>query len=260
MWLWDHNSIDCVRKVAFASGVMQGMACDTPAKGYQSPGESELDNMLEYYHYTNATLLELNGFLEDAIHEYREVIKINPLEGFYRYNLGVALLKNDQYNEAYKELTEAIHLCPDDYEARYALADVHCAIGRNLELEGRLAEALESYEESITIDSQYPDYHLCKGRVLLEGARNQQQATGIVDTRALGEAEGALRAALAIDPQCDEAKLNLGMVLILGGSINCLDEGITALNDALKIDPLNDEARYCLDRALKMRNFLVECG
>ncbi len=74
------------------------------------------------------------------------------MRGFYHYNLGVALLKNGQYNDAFKELSEALKLNPDNFEARCALADVHSELGRSLGLEGRTEEAIAEFREAIAIN------------------------------------------------------------------------------------------------------------
>src|SRR5512147_2263585 len=158
MWKWDESFIECERGTAFTFGPKEA-ACGDRNSACEAD-DCGPDTVLEMYHYTNGTYLELNGFLEDAIYEFREAVGICPNDGFYRYTLGVALLKNGQYNEAYKELTEALRLEPDNFEARCALADVHCELGRNLELEGRIEAAAEEFRVAITLDHEYPDYHV----------------------------------------------------------------------------------------------------
>jgi tetratricopeptide (TPR) repeat protein len=249
MWTWDNSSIDCERRAAFSSGTLGGEKCGEVNDAGEGIDDCDTDTVLEMYHYTNGTYMELNGFLDDAIREYRDAISFNPHEGFYHYNLGVALLKNGQYNEAYKELSEALKLNPEDFEARCALADVHCELGRNLELEGRTEEAIAEFREAIAIDPEYPDYHVNLGKALLEIVQNAFCVAGVTGREVLREAVAELRKALTMDPDCIDARLNLGMALTIDGSGRALDEGISMLANILQADPLNEEARRCLDYA-----------
>lgn len=257
MWMWDESFIDCERMIAFPSGPKEktcgelDAACEVDDCGP--------DTVLEMFHYTNGTFLELNGFLEDAIYEFREAISICPADGFYRYTLGVALLKNGQYNEAYKELIMALKLDPDNFEARCALADVHGEIGRSLEMEGRDEAAAEEFREAISMDPEYPDYHACLGRVLLAMGNNQAQAAGAMGNAVIVEAIRHLRSALRLDPNCLDARLNLGMALAAKGTGRALEEGITMLSSVLQADPFNDAARSCLDSACKLKGQRINC-
>lgn len=249
MWMWD-SSTGCDRRT-FSSGGVKKDVRDEPGDAGDCVDDYDTDTVLEMYHYTNGTFMELNGYLDDAIQEYQDAISFNPQEGFYHYNLGVALLKNGQYNEAFKELSEALKLNPDNLEARCALADVHCEIGMNLGLEGRTEEAVTEFREAIAIDPGYPEYHASLGKALLEIG---QASTGATGSAVLREAVAELRKALAMDPDCMDARLNLGVALTMNGSERTLDEGICMLSTILRADPLNEEARYCLDYARSRKN------
>jgi len=258
MWLWHESFFDSDRRTAFASGSKNG-ACGELNVASEAD-DCGPDTVLEMYHYTNGTFLELNGFLEDAIYEFREATSICPTDGFYRYTLGVALLKNGQYNEAFKELTEALRLDPDNFEARCALADVHGEIGRNLELEGRSQEAAAEFREAISMDPEYPDYYASLGRILLEIGKESAAVAGAQGRETCAEAIWHLRNALRLDPYCMDARLNLGVALTMDGSGRSLDEGIGMLSSVLQADPFNDEARSCLDFARKIKGRAINCS
>ena len=257
MWMRGESFIECERMTAFASGPKEKACSELDAACEVDDCGS--DTVLEMYHYTNGTYLELNGFLEDAIHEFRETVNICPADGFYRYILGVALLKGGQYNAAYKELTEALRLDPDNFETRCALADVHSEIGRSLELEGCIEAAEEEFREAISLDPEYPDYYACLGRVLLGRGKNSPRAGGAMGNVTLTEAIRHLRSALRLDSNCHDARLNLGMALATKGTGRALDEGITMLSSVLQVDPFNDVARSCLDSACKLRGQKINC-
>ena len=258
MWLWHESFFDSDRRTACPSGPLE-QACGEPDVAGEAD-ECGPDTVLEMYHYTNGTYLELNGFLEDAIYEFQEAVSIRPADGFYRYTLGVALLKNGQYNEAFKELTEALRLEPDNFEARCALADVHGEIGRNLELEGRIEAAAEEFREAISMDPDYPDYYACLGRVLIENARESAAVAGNLGRETCAEAIRHLRFALRLDPYCLDALLNLGVALTMDGSGRTLDEGIGMLSTVLQADPFNNEARSSLDYARKIKGREINCS
>ncbi|HMK47138.1 MAG TPA: tetratricopeptide repeat protein [Methanocella sp.] len=217
-----------------------------------SPGEQETiiagiegrdpEIVLEMYHHSNGTILELNGLVEEAIKEYREVISLNPAEGFYHYNLGVALLKNNEYNDAYKELSEAIRMDPENLEACYALADVNYAIGNSLMLEGRFEEATGAFREAIAIDTGYASYHHGLGTALFEMAR--KIATGTSGSL-LYEAISEFRFANRLEPENRAVCINLGRALAMS-SVQDFHDVVKMLQEILIEDPLDDEARSCL--------------
>jgi tetratricopeptide (TPR) repeat protein len=252
MWTWDYSYSGFNRKGSSSARSMRGETCSRQETIQDSPAEDDLGAVMEMYHYANGTVLELNGYIEDAIREYRETVQICPAEGFYHYNLGVALLKNSQYNEAFKELTDAVRMDPEDLEAKCALADVHSALGQSLEAEGRLSEAADEYREAIAIDPHYADYRVCLGRALIETVK--LSGAGPSDSGRLRSAIAELRTALRLDPECMEARLSLGIALTMAGSPRTVDEGIGLLNDLLRTDPLNDDARSCLDSAVRQKS------
>jgi cytochrome c-type biogenesis protein CcmH/NrfG len=159
----------------------------------------------------------------------------------------VALLKNDEYNESYKELCEAIRLNPEDYESRCALGDVYCAIGRSQLSGGKPGEAIESFREAVKIDPDYPDYHNCLGQALLERARSGVDGVNGVDEDQLNSAVAEFRAAIGIDPEGRDARVNLGRALSLSSSGASRAEGIELLNELLLADPFNDDVKSCIE-------------
>lgn len=257
MWMWDDSITDCERRMMLAYGPKEAACSEFNVAC--NPDDCDSDTVLEMYHYTNGTFLELNGFLEDAIYEYRETVNIRPADGFYRYTLGVALLKNGQYNEAYKELTESLRLDPDNLEARCALADVHGEIGLSLEMEGHNEAAADEFREAISMDPEHPYYYASLGRVLLKISKSPSFAAGVNGRDAFAEAIQHLRSALRLDPDCLDARTSLGMALTTESSGRGLEEGIKLLSSVLQTDPFNDEVRSRLDYACKIKDKPINC-
>ncbi|CAJ37554.1 tetratricopeptide repeat protein [Methanocella arvoryzae] len=244
MWARDNSTHESDQNSGLAAADFSGDPGEETDYALKSIEECDLNTVLEMYHYTNGTILELNGFLSDAIHEYREAIRLNPAEGFYHYNLGVALLKNCEYNDAYKELCEAIRLNPEDYESRCALGDVYCAIGRSLMACGNLLEAIDSFREAVAIDPDYSDYHCGLGQALLELARSDEAH---INEEHLVNAIAEFRTALGIDPESMDARISLGMALSLSQDQCLRTEGLKLLNEVLIAEPFNDDVRSCID-------------
>lgn len=246
MWT-RHNSIPDNEKqhslISEESGkdLLEGASFDG-----RSIEECDIDTVREMYHYTNGTVLELNGHIEDAIREYRETIKINPREGFYHYNLGVALLKNDEYNEAFKSLTEALSIDPEDFEARCALADVHMALGNNLLIGGMYEDAAAEFESAISIDPEYAEYHYCLGCALIRAIGSELSGMIPVEYVSIESSIKELRTTLKLDPEHTEARKCLGKALTLSRSEQDRKEGLGILTELLASDPLNEDLRQLL--------------
>ncbi len=113
----------------------------------------------------------------------------------------------------------------------------HKCLGSDLQMQGRLDEAMIHYRKALEIDPHYADAHNELGRALIDKGR-------------LGEADAHCRKALEIDPDCAEAHNNLGNVLANRGQS---DEAIARYQKALEIKPDFAEAHHNLGNALANR-------
>ena len=117
---------------------------------------------------------------------FREAVSIRPADGFYRYSLGVALLKNGQYNEAMKQVEAIYALDPGNQEAQQLetkLLSVQSTLGgagtvseqRTAEQESRKLEKERREEEAAANRSVQPglfhdargDHKLGHGKLLI---------------------------------------------------------------------------------------------
>ncbi len=78
MWMWN-SSTDCYHR-SFSSGSVKKDARDESNDAGDCIDDCDTDTVLEMYHYTNGTFMELNGYLDDAIREYQDAISFNPHE------------------------------------------------------------------------------------------------------------------------------------------------------------------------------------
>ncbi|HZW33338.1 MAG TPA: tetratricopeptide repeat protein, partial [Isosphaeraceae bacterium] len=96
--------------------------------------------------------LSAQGNLEEAIAEYREALRLKPNDPAGHYNLGNALRDRGKREEAVGEYQEALRLHPH-------FPTAHCNLGLVLQREGRFAEALSELKcghELGTKDPRWP--------------------------------------------------------------------------------------------------------
>jgi tetratricopeptide (TPR) repeat protein len=84
----------------------------------------------------------VKGNLDEAIHCYREALRIRPDLAEVLYNLGIALLTKGNLDEAIHCYREALRIRPEYVEAHYNL-------GSALRAKGNLDEAIQAYENFI---------------------------------------------------------------------------------------------------------------
>jgi tetratricopeptide (TPR) repeat protein len=99
-------------------------------------------------HFLNGLDLFLSGLYDEAIAEYREVIKIVPNDAYAHNFLAHALMGQGLIDEAIAEYRKAIEINP-----RYAYA--HNNLGEALYKKGLREEAKEEWEKALKIDRRH---------------------------------------------------------------------------------------------------------
>ena len=146
-------------------------------------------------------------------------------------NLGIALLKTGNVDEAMVHYQKALEIKPD-------FAEAHNNLGNFLFQKGSVDEAMVHYQKALEINPDYAEAHYNLGYALLK--------MGNVD-----EAIAHLQKALQINPDYAEAHNNLGYALIQKGSV---DEATAHFQKALQINPDYADAHNNLG------NILLEKG
>jgi tetratricopeptide (TPR) repeat protein len=146
-------------------------------------------------------------------------------------NLGIALLKTGNVDEAMVHYQMALEINPD-------FAEAHNNLGNFLFQKGSVDEAMVHYQMALEINPDYAEAHYNLGYALLK--------MGNVD-----EAIAHLQKALQINPDYAEAHNNLGYALIQKGSV---DEATAHFQKALQINPDYADAHNNLG------NMLLEKG
>jgi tetratricopeptide (TPR) repeat protein len=175
------------------------------------------------------------GQLDEAVGSYRRALLLSPDFAEAHNNLGHTLLDLGQPDNAAASCRRAIDLKPH-------YAEAHDNLGSALLGLGRLDDAAASYRRALEIEPGFAETHNNFGLALLE----------------LGQAHDALasyRRALEINPEFAEAHHNLGNALRALGQ---LDDAVASYRRALEVKPNFAEAHCDLGIALRLQGRTAE--
>ncbi len=184
-------------------------------------------NSQAYMHYTLGRLMEVEGYLADALVQYRRADGLD--EGHCELETAVArvLRALGRLDEALEKSQEAVENCPDDLEALTTHADALLATGQ----EGRVEELLRE----IALDDGAPrEVAVLYAQALLSQER-------------LTEGESYLLARAQIDSLDPEVASLRGRALLALGRT---DEAIIEFKRTLRLDPWNRPVAGMLSRLL----------
>jgi len=165
-------------------------------------------------HNNLGTALFKLGNTDDAITHYSDAVRIDPEYAEAIDNLANAFFVRGDIERSVAYHFQAIHIKPDFAEAHYNLAYI-------LADQGKIRDAIIHYEEALRITPEFFEAH---------------NNLGIIYAN-LGKTEEAIkhyRLALNVNPGFIDSHINLAAVLYKEGDS---DEAITHYNNALSIDP-----------------------
>lgn len=90
------------------------------------------------------------GRVDEAIAEFRQSVREDPLYSVPRVNLALALLKTEALDQAAEELSMALTTAPESPQAHFAFGYVRAQ-------QGAQSEALGHYRAAVTSDPEYVD-------------------------------------------------------------------------------------------------------
>src|SRR6184192_2906790 len=166
---------------------------------------------------TNAQIHRWN----DSITLFKHALTVAPSNVIAENNLGLAMHKNGQLDEAAAHFEKALQIQPNDYTALLTM-------GVTRFYQGRVPEAIEYAQATIRSEPDSPKAHNLLGMALAKQNRNDA---------ALDE----MRRAVKLAPKNAEIRNNLGLALAQLGRI---PEAIDEFHEAVRLDPDNAAAAH----------------
>jgi tetratricopeptide (TPR) repeat protein len=186
-------------------------------------------------HTTLGRSLQALGRLEEAIVEYRTVIRLWPGHSHAHANLGLALAVQGNLDAAIPEFREAIRLQPDD-------AVSHSNLGKALHDRGKVDESVAEWSEAIRLKPDFCLAHLNLGNAFKDQGK-------------LDEAIAEYRTTIRLQPDDADAHNNLGIALARQGKA---DAATSEFRETMRLKPDHAGSRYNLGTALKQQGKLDE--
>jgi tetratricopeptide (TPR) repeat protein len=175
------------------------------------------------------------GQADQAVASYRRALELNPDFADAHNNLGNALLDLGQFEQAAASYRRALEINPH-------LQEAHNHLGNALRVLFRLEEAAASYRHALVLRPDFAEAHNNLGNVLFELGQ-------------LDEAFAHYRRALVLKPDFAEAHNNLGSLLRGFGQ---LQAAIASYQRALALQPHFAEAHSNLGIALRLMGRTAE--
>ena len=175
------------------------------------------------YSLARGNLLLDQGDLNGAAELFREALKFDPESARARNNLGLALARLNDPQDARRELEKAIALDPK-------LALAYNALGTIYMQAEQISEAEAAFQKAIRVDPQYAEAKSNLGALYAKLGRN-------------AEAVALFKEAVEDSPQYPQSYLNWGLVLASQGNLSRAKE---MFEKALQLSPNLAEARKAL--------------
>jgi tetratricopeptide (TPR) repeat protein len=175
------------------------------------------------------------GQVDEAIAHYQRALEIEPDDALAHVNFGVALSKKGQVEEAVAHYQKALESRPNDALAHYNLGSI-------LAQQGRVDEAIAHLKRALEIKPDYAEACSNLGNALLQEGR-------------VDEALEQFQRALEIKPDDATVHNNFGNALLQKGQV---DEAIIHYRKAMEIKPDSADACCNLGNALLQRGRVDE--
>ena len=170
------------------------------------------------------------GQLAEAQKIYTQILNIDAQHADSLHLLGLIAMAASNYKVAEELIRKAL--------AVNSSFIFHSSLGSALKSQGKLDEAVESYQRSLALKPDFADALNNLGLALSAQGK-------------LAEAKESYARALAADPNHADTLVNMGLVL---QDENKLDEAVAHYKKSIAVRPGSPEAHFNLGNALKMQN------
>jgi serine/threonine-protein kinase len=151
-------------------------------------------------HFNLGLALARKGQLDEAIDCYKKAIELDPKYAYPHYDLGNALMAKGQLDDAITSFQKAITVDPKNVTA-------HNVLGYALARKGKLDEAIDCYKKAIALDPKYAGAHGNLGSALAgkgqlhDAIASHKKALELDPNSAAGHNNLADTLANAVDPK-----------------------------------------------------------
>jgi len=180
-----------------------------------------LKPLLAEFHFTRAE----SGI--NPVSGYEKAVRLNPVPGIYRINLGKAYRKCGNSGKAIAEFKKEIEINPFNALGYNALGTVYVEESKREGDAAMLDEGIAALEKAIELDPNFTEPHVTLG-------------TAYERKGEIGKAVDVYRRSLAIDPALSVSHFNLGCIY---GNRKMFEEAFFHFRKALAIDPGYEKAK-----------------
>jgi tetratricopeptide (TPR) repeat protein len=178
-----------------------------------------------YNNYGTALLGQ--GRLAEALHSYRQAVRLSPNLWMAHTNIAIVWRELDRLDEALAELRQVVEGAPQDPVAHFNLANL-------LVRQRQWPEVFAEYAAAVRLDPGFAEAYTNWGIALAEAGAKQ-------------EARARLEAALKLNPDDFTAHFHLGITL---ASLEQFDQAAAHYEEALRLQPKNSAVHTNLSLAL----------
>jgi tetratricopeptide (TPR) repeat protein len=172
-------------------------------------------------------------YKEGLVHSW-EAVRLDPGNPRTHFNLGVALVRQGEFDQAIVHLTEAARRMPQDLEMQYKLKFVHYNLGLAFYRQEKIQEAADHLSEAVRLDPNNADFRFAIAQALLHQHKANEAAVHLSEAVRLAPSNASFHFALA-------------QVLIPQGKFK---EAVDQVYEAARLDPDNAEYHYVLAQVL----------